>query len=121
MSKFVIREVDTGVKFDLKAPNGQVILTSEVYRSRAACLRGIASIRASALKAKIADLTEEACAALTNPKFELYRDKAGQYRFRLRSRNGQIIGVSDGYAAKTGCAGGIESVIRNAALAEIEE
>ena len=45
MSKFVVRTVASGVKFDLKATNGQVIATSEVYDTKASCLSGIESVR----------------------------------------------------------------------------
>ena len=48
MSKFVIRNVSSGVKFDLKASNGEVILTSEVYTTEAACRNGIDSVRNNA-------------------------------------------------------------------------
>jgi len=65
--------------------------------------------------------TEEGFRTLTNPKFEMYQDRAGEYRFRLKARNGQIIAVSEGYAAKAGCLNGIESVKNNAAEAEIVE
>ncbi|MBR9884012.1 MAG: YegP family protein [Oceanospirillales bacterium] len=46
-------------------------------------------------------------------KFELYRDKAGEYRFRLKAGNGQTIGASEGYTAKSGAENGIESVKTN--------
>ena len=110
----MIRLVDSGVKFDLKAANGQTILTSEVYDTAAACRRGIASVRKNAPTAKVEDQTEEGFRVLTNPKFELYQDRAGEYRFRLKARNGQIIAVSDGYDRKEGCRSGIESVRLNA-------
>ena len=45
MGKFVIRKTNTGVKFDLKATNGQVIATSEIYTTDAACKKGIASVQ----------------------------------------------------------------------------
>ena len=115
MSKFVIREVESGVKFDLKAANGQTILTSEVYESEAACNQGVASVRKNAPIAKVEDQTLEGWEVLTNPKFEIYEDKAGEYRFRLKARNGQIIGVSEGYKSKAGCLNGVESVKENAA------
>ena len=51
----------------------------------------------------------------------MYEDKSGQFRFRLKARNGQIIAVSEGYAAKAGCLNGIDSVKRNAADAEVTE
>ncbi len=119
MGKFVIRTVDSGIKFDLKAANGQTILTSEVYTTEAACRKGIESVRRNAPKAKTENQTEQGWKALTNPKFELYLDKAGFFRFRLKARNGQIIAVSEPYSAKAGCLNGIESVKKNAADADI--
>ena len=53
MGKFVIKKTKTGVKFDLKATNGQVIVTSEVYTTLANCKKGIASIKKNAPDAKI--------------------------------------------------------------------
>ena len=119
MSKFVIRAVSTGVKFDLRAANGQVILTSEVYTTEAACRGGIASVQKNAPAAGIENQTMAGYPSLTHPKFEMYQDRAGEYRFRLKARNGAIIAVSAGYAAKSGCLNGIESVQKNAPEAEI--
>lgn len=121
MSKFVIKEVASGVKFDLKATNGQVILSSEVYTSKAAALHGIESVRKNAPTGKVENQTEDGYKVMTNPKYEMYEDKAGKFRFRLKARNGGIIGTSEGYAAKNGCLNGIESVRKNAPDAEIEE
>ena len=53
MGKFVVKETNTGIKFDLKAGNGEVIATSEVYSSKAACLKGIASVQKNAVDAKV--------------------------------------------------------------------
>jgi uncharacterized protein YegP (UPF0339 family) len=47
-------------------------------------------------------------------KFEIYNDKAGEFRFRLKAGNGQTILASEGYSSKTGCNNGIESVKSNA-------
>ena len=121
MGKFVIRETNTGVKFDLKATNGQVIATSEVYTTEAACRNGIESIKKNAPIANVENQTEEGYEVLTHPKFEMYQDKAGEYRFRLKARNGEIIAVSEGYTAKAGCLNGIESVQKNAPEAEVVE
>ena len=120
MGKFVIRTVSSGLKFDLHAANGQSILTSEVYTSEHACRKGIESVRKNAAIAKLEDQTEPDFRQLTNPKFELYRDKSGNFRFRLKARNGEIIAVSEIYSAKAGCLNGIESVRRNAAEASVE-
>lgn len=120
MGKFVIRTVNSGLKFDLYAANGQSILTSEVYTTEHACRKGMESVRKNAPIAKLEDLTDPDRKQLTNPKFELYMDKAGFYRFRLKARNGEIIAVSEIYSAKVGCLNGIESVRKNAADAVAE-
>ncbi len=119
MSRFVLRKVNSGIKFDLFAANGEEILTSEVYESRAACLRGIESVRKNAPSARLENQTEPECIPLPNPKFELYADKSGAFRFRLRSRNGKIIAVSDSYTTKSAALSGIESVRKNAGEAEL--
>lgn len=117
----MIRNVPSGIKFDLHAANGQSILTSEVYTTMAACRKGIASVMKNAPLAKIELQVEGQTKTLTNPKFELYQDKAGFYRFRLKARNGEIIAVSERYTGKAGCLNGIDSVRRNAQSAEITE
>ncbi|MDX1400415.1 MAG: YegP family protein [Kiloniellales bacterium] len=48
-------------------------------------------------------------------KFEIYKDKAGEFRFRLKAANGQIILASEGYKKKASCVNGIESVRKNSA------
>ncbi|MBR5657917.1 MAG: YegP family protein [Lachnospiraceae bacterium] len=121
MGKFIIKETKTGTKFDLLATNGQVIATSEVYTTLSACKNGIASVQKNAEIAKIEDQTVEGFATVTNPKFEIYVDKAGEFRFRLKARNGEIIAVSEGYVTKANCEKGIASVQKNAPDAAIEE
>ena len=117
----MIRQVNSGVKFDLYAANGQTILTSEVYNSESACRKGIASVMKNAPRARLEDQTKEPYQVLANPKFELYQSRAGDYRFRLKARNGQIIAISENYSGKAGCLNGIDSVRKNAAEAEIME
>ena len=121
MGKFVIRNVSSGIKFDLRASNGQVIATSEVYESHAACRKGIASVRKNAVAAKYEDQTAPEFEKVTHPKFEMYQDKAGEFRFRLKARNGEIIATSEGYKTKDACGNGIDSVRRNAPEAEVVE
>ena len=120
MGKFRIRSVPSGIKFDLKAENGEIIATSEVYTSPAACRRGIESVKKCAAAEKLEDLTADLPATCSNPKFEVFSDKAGLFRFRLRSRNGKIIATSEGYTAKAACLAGVQSVIHNAKDAAIE-
>lgn len=107
--------------FNLKAGNGEVIATSEVYTTEAACMKGVESVRKNAAEAKLEDQTVAEVAAVTNPKFEMYTDKAGEFRFRLKARNGEIIAVSEGYKAKASCLNGIDSVRRNALDAAVEK
>lgn len=121
MGKFVVKKTNTGVKFDLKATNGQVIATSEVYSSDAACKNGIESVRKNAPVAAVEDQTVEGYAVEKNPKFEIYADKAGEFRFRLKATNGQVIAVSEGYKAMASCVNGVESVKKNAPEAEVVE
>lgn len=55
------------------------------------------------------------------PKFEVFIDKSGEFRFRLKAPNGEIIAQSQAYKSKAGCMSGIESVKKNAPIAEIIE
>lgn len=121
MGKFVVRKTNTGVKFDLKAGNGQVIATSEVYTTDAACKNGIESVKKNAPAAAVENQTVEGYATEKNPKFEIYTDKAGEFRFRLKATNGQIIAVSEGYTTLANCKNGVESVKTNAPDAEVVE
>lgn len=119
MGKFVIRKTNTGVKFDLKATNGQVIATSEVYTTNAACKKGIASVQKNAPIAAVEDQTQENYAVEKHPKFEIYTDKSGEFRFRLKATNGQVIATGEGYKTHKNCVNGVESVKKNSADAEI--
>ena len=121
MGKFVIRKTNTGIKFDLKASNGEVIATSEVYSSPESCKKGLASVQKNAPVAAVENQTLEGYAVEKHPKFEIYTDKAGEFRFRLKATNGQIIAVSEGYKAIASCLNDIESVKKNAVDAKIVE
>ena len=119
MGKFVIRTVKTGIMFNLKAGNGEIIATSEVYTTEAACRKGIASVMKNAPVAALENQTEEGFAAQKCPKFEVYTDKAGEFRYRLKATNGQIIAVGESYKTLKSCLNGIESVRKNAAEGNI--
>ena len=114
MGKYVVKETKTGIKFDLKAGNGEIIANSEVYKSKASCLNGIESVKTNAPIAPVEDQTVEGFETCKNPKFEVYVDKAGEFRFRLKARNGQIVATGEGYKAKKSCLNGIESIRKNA-------
>ena len=121
MGKFVVKttKTGTGFMFNLKANNGEVIAVSEVYNTEASCMNGIESVRKNAVEAKLEDQTVEGFEKVTNPKFEVYKDKAGEFRFRLKARNGEIIAVGEAYKAKASCLNGIDSIRRNAPEAQV--
>ncbi|MBQ7147014.1 MAG: YegP family protein [Lachnospiraceae bacterium] len=120
MGKFVMGPTKNGgFRFNLKAGNGEVIATSETYSTDSACKAGIESVRKNAAEAKLEDQTVENFEKVTNPKFEVYQDKAGEFRFRLKAGNGEIIAVGEGYKAKASCLNGIESIRKNAPEAEV--
>jgi len=111
--------------FVLKAGNGQVIGRSEMYEGGAAGRdNGIASVTKNAPAAKIVDYTETEVhhgkeAGVRHGKFELFKsEKSGEFYFRLKASNGEIILQSEGYKAKAGCENGIKSVRENSAVEE---
>ena len=122
MGKFVIKTMKNGeFTFSLKATNGQEILAAgEGFTTMASCKGSIESVKKNAL-AHVEDQTVEGFETLTHPKYEVYQDKAGEYRFRLKARNGEPIGKSEGYKTKASCLNGIDSVGRNAPEGEVIE
>ena len=115
MGKFVMGPTKNGgFRFNLKAGNGEIIATSETYNTETACRDGIESIRKNAVEAKLEDQTIENFEKQTHPKFEVYKDKSGEFRFRLKARNGEIIATGESYKAKASCLNGIDSIRRNA-------
>ena len=90
----------------LKAKNGQVILSSEVYNSKAAAENGIASVKKN---------------AGDDAKYERKTAKNGKFFFNLKAGNGQVIGSSQMYASESGMENGIKSVMENAPAADTKE
>ena len=122
MGKFIIKAAKTGFTFSLKAGNGEVIATSgEVYNTIASVKDGVASVTKSAPTANLEDQTIEGFQTESNPKFEIYKDKSGEFRFRLKAKNGEIIAVSEGYVKKDSCKKGIASVRKNSVDAPVIE
>ncbi len=119
MGKFVIKTTKTGQKFDLKASNGQVIASSQIYKSKSGIKKGINSVMKNAVIAGLEDQTKEDYKPVKNPKFEVYTDKAGEFRFRLKASNGQIIAVGEGYTTVKNCLKGIASIRKNVVDAKI--
>ena len=99
--------------FSLYASNHTVIAYSQIYSSTTAVMTGINSVISNAAKAETEDTTLKKTTSLPCPKWEIYLDKAEQYRFRLYAPNGLCIcHSSHGYTTKGGCKGGIESIKR---------
>ena len=95
MGKFEIKKTkNDGFVFNLKAGNGEIIATSETYNSLDACKNGINSVITNAPEAAVEDQTVEGFVTEKNPKFELYTDKNGEFRFRLKAKNGQTIDIT---------------------------
>lgn len=92
--------------FNLKAGNGQVVLTSETYKAKASALSGIESVRANGTH---------------DERFERREAKDGRPYFVLKATNGQEIGRSQMYASASSMENGIESVKANAAKAELKD
>ena len=107
MGKFVISVRKNGeFQFNLKATNGQVILTSEGYTTKTACLNGVESVKKN---------------AAVEARFEVKVAKNGKPYFNLKSTNGQVIGASQMYSSEVTMKNGIASVAKNAPDAPIVE
>lgn len=116
-ARFEIKIAKNGdYMFNLFAPNGKVIATSETYTTLQNCKLGIESVKRNAA-VHVEDQTVED-ASLLCPKYELFVDKEGKFRFRLRASNGEIICASQSYTVKASAQTGIASVCENAPTAE---
>lgn len=114
MGKFLIKKNNRGYTFNLIAANGEVIGTcGEVLNTLQTCKKSIESVITNAPIAAIEDQTVDGYQEEKCPKFEIYLDKQGEFRFRLKARNGEPILASEGYSAKNGCKNGIDSVRKN--------
>ena len=100
---------------------GAILILYNFYTTAVGKGNHYEQVQKNAPAAGVEDQTLENFEAVSHPKFEVYQDKAGEYRFRLKATNGQIIAVSEGYSAKASCLNGIESVQKNAPEAEIVE
>ena len=107
MGKFVITLRKNGeFQFNLKATNGQVILSSEGYTTKAACLNGVESVKKN---------------SQVEERFEIKVAKNGKPYFNLKASNGQVIGGSQMYASERTMKQGIASVMKNAPEAPVVE
>ncbi|SLN18284.1 tryptophanyl-tRNA synthetase [Roseovarius albus] len=93
-------------RFRLKAGNGENILASEGYKQKASAENGIESVRKNS--------GEDA-------RYERKETAAGKHMFNLKATNGQVIGTSQSYASASGRDNGIDSVMRNAPDASLDD
>ena len=103
---FELKKSGDQFHFVLKAANGQVILSSQMYASKAGAMNGIDSVKTNC--------SDDNC-------WERKTAKNGKFHFNLKSTNGQIIGSSQMYAGESGMENGIDSVRNNAPDAEVKE
>ena len=105
--KFELKKSKDGqFMFNLKAANGQVILTSELYKTKPSAENGVESVRKNSAR-------EGAFEVKTNAKGEPY--------FILKATNGQEVGRSEYYSSKAALENGIESIKKNAPEAKVED
>ena len=118
--KFEIKKSKDGrFVFNLYASNNVIVATSQIYSSSTSAMNGIKSVIANASTAPIEDQTLKNYTDVSYPKWEVYKDKGEQYRFRLCASNGSCVCHSQGYTSKTNCKKGIESIVKFASDAEI--
>jgi uncharacterized protein YegP (UPF0339 family)/large-conductance mechanosensitive channel len=119
MPKFQVYKDTAGkYRFRLRADNNKIIAVGEAYEKYTGCMNGIKSIQKNS-KAPIEDTTVEG-QRFSNPKFQVYKDNSGKFRFHLSARNGEIIAdSSEGYETKDACFNGI-NVVGQSDTAEIE-
>lgn len=107
MGKFEMKKrVNGEYQFNLKAGNGQTILSSEGYTTKANCQKGIESVRKN---------------SQDDSKYESKTSTNGKFYFNLKSTNGQIIGTSEMYESSKGRDNGIASVKNNAPEADVDD
>lgn len=97
---------DGQFRFVLKAGNGEVIMTSELYKTKASASNGIASVQKNCSDPK---------------RFEKKVAKNGKFHFNLKAGNHQVIGSSQLYASESSCDNGIESVMKNGTTDKIKD
>lgn len=116
------RTKDNRFVFNLYSSNKVLIATSQIYSSAQSAKNGVKSVMANAKEAEIEDTTLKNVTTRAFPKWEIYIDKAGEYRFRLLATNGQCVThAKAGYAHKSSCKRAIESIVRLACDADVDK
>lgn len=103
--KFELKKAKDGqLYFNLLAGNGEIILTSEMYKAKASAENGIESVRKNSQR---------------DGAFEIKTSSSGKPYFVLKATNGQVVGQSQMYASEASAKAGVESVIKNAPDAKL--
>lgn len=106
-AKFHLKQAADGqLHFNLLAGNGEIILSSELYKTKASALAGIESVRKNSQR---------------EGAFEIKAAASGKFHFVLKATNGQEVGSSQLYASEAGAVAGSESVKHNAAPAALQD
>lgn len=118
----VKRTKDNRFVFNLYSSNKVLIATSQIYSSAQSAINGVNSVMTNARKAQIEDTTLKTVTQKPFPKWEIYIDKAGEYRYRLLATNGQCLThAKAGYSHKSSCKRAIESIVRLACDADVDK
>lgn len=121
MSKFVLKKAKSGFSFSFIATNGDTLAMSEVYTTKTSAKGGIASVQKNA-GCEIEDQTVAGYKAVKTPKYEVYKDKSGGYRFRQKATNGQIVIQStSGYKTHDGAIDAVKKIKSTAKKAAVED
>ena len=114
----VYKDAAEKFRFRLRADNNEIIAVGEAYEQHASCINGIKSVQKNC-NSEIEDLTIED-QKVANPKYQIFKDSTGEFRFHLKASNGEIIAQSEGYQTKENCLNAIE-VVKKSCDAEIDD
>ncbi len=114
----IYKDADEKCRFRLLDENNKIAASGEAYEKHASCLNGIKSVQKNC-NSEIEDLTIED-RKVPNPKYQIYQDVSGKYRFRLNASNGEVIADSSSFETKQDCLKTLE-VVKNSCNAEIED
>lgn len=105
-AKYELKATKTGFNFNLKAPNGKYVLTSETYSDKKAALKGVESVRKNSADPRA---------------YETRKSKKGEPYFVLLAKNKEVIAKSEMYKTAKGCRNGVESTQKFGGEARVED
>lgn len=120
MGKFIIKKAKDGLTFSFVGSDGSTIASSEVYTTKVSTKGGIESVKRNA-GAAIEDQTEKDCKAVKTPKWEVFKDKAGGYRFRLIATNGKNVVHTSSFKSHDAAIKALSTLKKTAVASSIED